>query len=107
MIFGKLRDSCLKYSEFIEAMRIWRNLKLTNIVIRAPHRPANGRTATTQTILTITEGSPVVDSTTAEAAHASARRLKNAKAPPHSVAASSRELKDVGDDAGGDGSGSS
>jgi hypothetical protein len=34
-------------------------------------------------------------------------RSKDAKAPPHSVAASSREHKDVGDDAGGDGSGSS
>jgi hypothetical protein len=41
---------------------------------------------------------PLTDATVLEVGHASAIKLKNAKAAPHSVVASAREHKDDDDD---------
>jgi hypothetical protein len=92
-------------------LRICVNRKLTNIVIKFGKMPTSGTVGPNRSVTNILvdqeEELKPAASRAEEAPHASAIRLKNAKAPPHSVAASGREQKRGGDDdAGGcDGSG--
>jgi hypothetical protein len=92
-------------------LRICVNRKLMNIFIKFGKMPTSGTVgphrSVTHILVDQEEELIPAASTAVEAPHASAIRLKKAKAPPHSVAASGHEQKRGGDDdAGGcDGSG--
>ncbi len=89
-------------SELVELLRIWRNLKVVNICSKIRPITNNGATGaiTMKVINLLLKECPLDDNEVAalEAGHASAIKLKNAKAAPHSVVASAREHKDDDDD---------
>jgi hypothetical protein len=89
-------------SGLVELLRIWRNLKVVNICSKIRPITNNGATGaiTTKVINLLLKECPSDDNDVAalEAGHASAIKLKNAKAAPHSVVASAREHKDDDDD---------
>jgi len=94
-------------SGLVEFLRIWRNLKVLNIRRKISPIPNNGATGPSikkATNLLLKECPPDQNEVAAlEAGHASAIKLKNAKAAPHSVVASAREHEgDDDDDADGD-----
>ncbi len=94
-------------SRLVEFLRIWRNLKVLNIrpkIIPIPHDGAIGPIRKKACNLFIKEcPSDHTEAAALEAGHASAIKLKNAKAAPHSVVASAREHEgDDDDDADGD-----
>ncbi len=85
--------------------RIWRNLKVVNICLKIIQIPTNGATGPSakkipnlKAHLKRKEPSDENALYALEAGHASAIKLKNAKAAPHSVVASAREHKDDDDD---------
>jgi hypothetical protein len=89
-------------SGLVEFLRIWRNLKVLNIrtkIIPIPNNGATGTITTKAFNLSLKE-CPSDDNEVyaLEAGHASAIKLNNAKAAPHSVVASAREHKDDDDD---------
>ncbi len=89
-------------SGLVELPRIWRNLKVMNILSKIQPIPNNGATGaiTTKINNLWLKEYPLDDNEVyaLEAGHASAIKLKNAKAAPHSVVASAREHKDDDDD---------
>jgi len=89
-------------SGLVELLRIWRNLKVANICLKMtpiPHNGATGAIIRKVNNLLLKEYTSDDDEAYALAAgHASAIKLKNAKAAPHRVVASAREHKDDDDD---------
>ncbi len=89
-------------SGLVELLRIWRNLKVVNICCKILAIPVIGATGpiTKKTPTMLFKECPADDNEAAAlvAGHASAIKLKNAKAAPHSVVASAREHKDDDDD---------
>jgi hypothetical protein len=94
-------------SGLVEFLRIWRNLKVLNIRRKISPIPNNGATGPSikkATNLLLKEcPSDHTEAAALEAGHASAIKLKNAKAAPHSVVASAREHEDDDDDDDADG----
>jgi hypothetical protein len=94
-------------SGLVELLRNWRNLQVVNIrskIQRIPTNGSNGASATKAINLFVKEcPSDETDVAALEAGHASAIKLKNAKAAPHSVVASAREHEDDDDDDDADG----
>jgi len=94
-------------SGLVELRRIWRNLQVKNICLKIRKVPAptgTGAITTKITNLGIKEyPSDETEVSALDAAHASAIKMKNAKAAPHRVVVSGREHKDdEDDDADGD-----
>jgi hypothetical protein len=93
-------------SGLVELLRIWRNLRVVNKflkIAKIPNNGASGENRSKEIDLSSKEGSRQSEAYALEAGHASAIKLKNAKAAPHSVVASAREHKDDDDeDADGD-----
>jgi hypothetical protein len=76
-------------------LRICVNRKLMNISIKFGKMPTSGTVGPNRSVthILVDQEEKLIPaaSVAVEAPHASAIRLKNAKAPPHSVAASGRE----------------
>jgi hypothetical protein len=93
-------------SGLVELLRIWRNLRVVYKFLKIKKNPSNGAGGANRRKLidlSTKESSPESEPKALEAGHASAIKLKNAKAAPHSVVASAREHKDDDDeDADGD-----
>jgi hypothetical protein len=94
-------------SGLVELLRIWRNLKVVYVCSKILPIKAIGATGALKrkNINLLDKGCPSDNNEVAalEAGHASAIKLKNAKAAPHSVVASAREHEDdEDDDADGD-----
>jgi len=89
-------------SGLVELLRISRNLKVVNICSKILPIPAIGATGSviTKNINLLDKECPSDNNEVAalEAGHASAIKLKNPKAAPHSVVASGRGHKDDDDD---------
>jgi hypothetical protein len=88
-------------SGLFEILRIWRNLRVANKfpkILLIPNNGATGANISKYNNLSSKEGSYINEAYALEAGHASAIKLKNAKAAPHSVVASAREHKDDDDD---------
>jgi len=88
-------------SSGFRSLWIWRNLRVMNKftkISKIPNNAATGAHRSKATNLSSEKVSPVNEAHALEAGHASAIKLKNAKAAPHSVVASAREHKDDDDD---------
>ncbi len=87
-------------SGLVELLRIWRNLRVVNNFFKIWKIPNNGATGAyrRKDANLLDKELSKVEAIALEAGHASAIKLKNAKAAPQSVVASAREHKDDDDD---------